>query len=107
MADLILTAPLDREAIQITTDVNTVRITELVNIDLQAGAITFRYEEGRVSGSSFIRETLSDNILASGSGFTEILAAAVDAGKDLLGNIETVLLQYLIDQGIVGAGTIS
>lgn len=107
MSTLTLNTPLSRTATSTASDVNKVRISSLVNIDYETGTIIFRYTTGRIVGASYIVESESNNIVVQDPGFTEIMGAACDDTITLQENIEAVLLQYLIDHGIVGSGSIA
>jgi hypothetical protein len=107
MAFYTFTAPETRSSVVPVSDVTQVRIKDLVNIDFVTKTVTFRYEKGRISGSVFIQEFASGNILAQGSDFDTIMGAAVDIAGTLADNIEAVLLQYLEDKGLIAAGTVT
>ena len=105
---LTLTTPESRSNVVLASDVNIVRITELIQIDYLTQTLTFRFEKGRVSGAIFIRESLSDNIVIDDQNFDTLLGLGVpDGAASLEANLHEVLLTYLIDQGLVGAGVIS
>jgi hypothetical protein len=107
MAVYTFTAPENRTASQTLTDVTTVRIEDKVYVDFITNTLTFRYSKGRISGSIYIPEYTSGDILVTGADFTAIMAAAVDANYSLRSNLEGTLLQYLEDKGVIAAGTVA
>ena len=106
-ATLTLDTPEVRTTTTTSSDVDKVQIADPIEIDFSARLLTFKYTKGYQSGAVIINTVTSGTISASGDQFDAIVQAAVDAADNLGENLTAVLLQYLIDTGEVGAGTIA
>jgi hypothetical protein len=105
-AAFTLTSAEDRTATSTVSDVTTVRITGTITVDHEAGTLSFRYEKGRIVGSSFVQDSLSDLVsVTDANAIAAIFNATVaDGAESVRYNLERALLQYLEDQGTIAAG---
>jgi len=104
---LTLTAAEDRDATQVITDVDKVQIADPITIDFSQRTISFQYTKGYQSGAVIQITETSAVIIAQTDDFDTIMGAAVIDTDNLGENLTRVLLQYLIDKGIVTGGTIT
>lgn len=108
MSVLTLTSPETRTQTSSVGDSDKVRVADGLYINPLLKTASFFYEVGRVVGSSFEVDRKSNVVAISAEDYDSYLGSSTSVSSGTLeSNLEALLLQYLIDKSIVGAGTIA